>query len=272
MKIKDSCILITGAASGIGRSLAYATARRGGRLALVDCDADALEATTAAIAQAVPSAPPPVAVCADVEQPADVAHMVQAATERLGGLDILVNNAGRCVYGSTERTSVPDFEWLLRVNFLGPLRGMFAVLPAMKKQGGGLIVNIASLAVFHGVPYLGAYSASKAALTALSQSLRAELAGTGVRILLVHPNDTETNLFKTEKKVGGARRPDGPFDDPDRVAGAIARAIEADKRDLILTLEGKALAVVEAVVPGVTEAAMRHFARTLRDETEVCHA
>lgn len=263
MRLEGKRILITGASSGIGAALARAAAQKGARLVLAARRFEALEALAAGIA------PAPLVVRCDVTDAAQVEALVEAARGALGGVDALVNNAAASVYGDAERTAVEDFERLMAVNFFGPLRATLALLPDMRRQGDGLIVNIASLAALHGVPYLGAYAASKAALAALSQSLRAELAGTGVRVLTVYPGYTRTPLFTREKKVGGARRPSRGYVPAETVARAIVRAIEQDRRELVLSLRGRLLNVLRGVLPAFVDQVMQHIAARLRVNKEV---
>jgi len=268
MNLTGRHVLITGASSGIGRELASVLASRGARLALAARRIERLRQVSDEIALGHPGVERPLAVECDVTDGAAVRHLVGATIETLGALDVLINNAGVCVYGETARTPLEDFERLLDVNFLGPVRAMFEALPFMRRQGQGLIVNVASLAAVRGVPYLGAYGASKSALATLSESLRAELAGTGVRVMVVYPDYTESDIYASEKKVGGARRPDGPYAPTRDVAEAIVRAIEADRRDLMLSSRGRLMAALDGVLPGAVERAMVRLAKELREEDE----
>jgi hypothetical protein len=145
---------------------------------------------------------------------------------------------------------------------------MREALPFMLRRESGLIVNVATVAALHGVPYLAAYGASKAALVSLSQSLRAELDGTGVGVMIVYPGYTDTEIFGVEKRVGGARRPAGTYAPADGVAEAIARGIEAGRRDVFLTARGRLLSVLAGAAPFIVERAMRRIARELRDTTD----
>jgi short-subunit dehydrogenase len=138
----------------------------------------------------------------------------------------------------------------------------------MKETGKGLIINIASVAAMHGIPYAGAYSASKAALVALSQSFRAELAKSGISIMIVYPGYTQTNFFKIEKKVGGARRPTGPYTPVTKVARSIIKAIESERLDLVLSLGGKALRFSQSLMPWLAERVMQRIAYKLADKKE----
>ena len=266
MKLDGKRVLLTGASSGIGLALARVLAARGAVLAISSRSAERLEQLSEELASACPGIRKPLPVACDVADGESVRHLIGACVETFGTVDALINNAGICVYGSAEKTSLINFRTLLDVNFLGPVQAMLEVLPFMKRQGHGLIVNVSSVAAIHGVPYLGAYGASKAALVALSQSMRAELAGSGVRVMLVYPDYTESAIFENETKVGGARRPEGPYAPTAGVAEAIVRAIEAEKRDLILGARGKALAFFDGTAPQLVENAMRKIAAELREE------
>jgi short-subunit dehydrogenase len=265
MRIDGTRVIVTGASSGIGRALAISLAQRGAVLTLAARRGDRLEEVAREIAERRPSSPRPVAVPCDVSDAQDVTTLVGGTVERLGSVDVLVNNAGISVFGEEVRTSVDDYRDLMSVNFFGALHSMREVLPFMRRQGSGLIVNVASVAALHGVPYLAAYCASKAALVALSQSLRAELHGSGIRVMIVYPGYTETEIFEREKRVGGARRPPGNYASAADVAEAITRGIEADARDLYMTSRGRALSVLRGLAPPIVERAMRSIARELAD-------
>jgi len=269
MRIEGKRVLITGASSGIGLALTTVLARNGAVLALTSRRSDRLREVAKEIGSAFPHIPTPLAIPCDVAKKESVRKLIKDCTNHLGGIDVLINNAGISVYGDTERTSLEDFHSVMDVNFFGALHCMLEVIPDMKKQGKGIIVNIASVAAKHGVPYLAAYCASKAALVALSQSLRAELSKKGILIMIVYPGYTQTNIFKNEKKVGGAHRPPGPYVSASKVAEAIVRAIKAKKRDLFLSLEGRTLALFQELLPWLVENTMQRIASKLRDKKEV---
>ena len=262
-------VLITGASSGIGRALALELDRRGAILALASRAAERLRGTAGLIAAVNAPRPAPLAIRCDVTSDLQVRRLCRECDERLGGIDVLVNNAGTGVYGATLKTSLEDFRSVLEVNTFGALRCILEAVPVMKRQGRGLVVNVLSVAALHGVPYLAAYSASKAALFAACQSLRAELAGDGISVLNVLPNYTETDFFRNEKKVGGARRPRGPYAPPEEVARAIAEAMESGKRNVVLSVEGKALRLFARAFPRLVEARMARIARRLGEAPEV---
>lgn len=268
MRIDRKHVIVTGASSGIGRALAISLAKRGARVTLASRRMERLDAVAREIAERFPAAPPAAAVRCDVSNQADASTLIGGAVERFGGVDVLVNNAGVSVFGEAGRTSLDDYRDVMAVNFFGALHCMREVLPFMLRRESGLIVNVATVAALHGVPYLAAYGASKAALVALSQSLRAELDGTGVSVMIVYPGYTQTEIFDAEKKVGGARRPPGRYASADSVAEAIARGIEAGRRDVFLTARGRALSVLRGLAPSVVERAMRRIAHELRDTPE----
>jgi NAD(P)-dependent dehydrogenase (short-subunit alcohol dehydrogenase family) len=123
----------------------------------------------------------------DVTQEASVELCVRTVLERAGRLDVLVNNAGCGVIGPLEETSLEEARSLFEVNFFGVHRMVRAVLPIMRRQGGGRILNLSSAAALLGIPYEGLYCASKAALEAYSEALRVEVAGFGVQVALIEP-------------------------------------------------------------------------------------
>jgi len=270
-ELKGKRVLITGGSSGIGRALALECAGKGAVLAIAARRLEELEKAGRDISQAYPDGEIPLAIPCDMTNGESVGRLIKSCVDRWGSLDILVNNAGIGVYGDADKTSLADFRAIMEVNYFGALQSILNVLPFMRKAGHGLIVNITSIAAKHGVPYLAAYSASKAALAALSQSLRAELAQDGISLMIVYPGYTETDFFSKEKKVGGAVRPSKPYAPPEKVARAIVRAIEREKRDVVLSSEGRALAFIEKIFPRLVEAAMRRIAVKLRDPKEAVY-
>lgn len=222
----EAIAVITGASSGIGRATAAAFAVRGYRLVLgarrevlLKQASDALSARYGVEAVAVPC---------DVRVAADVQRLIDTAVERFGGLSVLVNNAGIGFYGRVEDTSEEDFRDLLDTNLLGVFHGLRAAVPVMRRQRHGHIVVVGSVVGKVSWPYHGAYAASKFALSGLTQSLRAELAGSGVSVSLILPGSTRTEFFR----AAGVRlpryrpRPLGVVQSPETVAQAIVRSVE----------------------------------------------
>lgn len=264
MKTRGARVLVTGASSGIGRATSLALAGKGARLAITSRGADRLTKVADEIVRVFPDTPAPIAVPCDVADIEAVHTLMEDCLRQLGSIDVLINNAGIGVYGEVEKTSAEDFRSVMNVNFFGAVNCMLEVLPIMRSAGHGIIVNVTSIAAIHGVPFLGAYCATKSALVSLSQSLRAELAGSGVRIVLVYPGYTETDFYASEKRVGTARRPEGPYAPPKGVARAIVKAVEYEKNDVILSMTGKSLALAERFVPWFVEKVMAKLATQLR--------
>ena len=265
-EIDGERVILTGASSGIGKALAFELARKGARIVLTSRRLDLLNRVADEITHALPGVTTPLAMACDVTNMEQVRRVIHVCKEDLGGLDILINNAGMGVYGESEKTSLEDFRSLMEVDFFGSVHFILEALPLMRKARRGLIVNISSVAARYGVPYLGAYSASKAALAALSQSLDAELAGSGISVLTVYPGYTQTDFFRKEKRVGGARRPAGPYGPPQKVAQAVVKAIEKKKYELVLSMEGKALSLCQGLMPWLVRRGMERMARNLREK------
>jgi NAD(P)-dependent dehydrogenase (short-subunit alcohol dehydrogenase family) len=179
--IAGRVVLITGASSGIG----YATAKR---LAEAGCRVFGTSRKTTQSPDGITMLP------MDVREMQSVAACVGAVIREAGHIDALVNNAGYGIAGSIEDTSVDDMVRQLDTNFLGALRVVQAVLPHMRSQHSGRIVQVSSLAARIGIPFQGAYSASKAALSIMSEALSIELAPFGIGVVLVEPGDTKTNF------------------------------------------------------------------------------
>ena len=194
-------VLITGASSGIGQACAEQLARNGWRVF----------GTSRSAAGASPgaSANPTVngsfeLIQMDVEDEASVRQGVDIVLARAGRLDAVVNNAGISIMGSVEDTSIEEAKAQLETNFFGVLRVCQATLPILRRQGGGHIVNISSLAGLIGLPFSGLYSASKFALEGVSESLRMECRQFGVRVVLVEPGDFRTNITVRRRTVQAA--------------------------------------------------------------------
>lgn len=185
---------ITGAASGLGRAFALELARDGWRLGLADLSAERLERVRAEVIAAGGRA---TAYIGDVASPAFVESALNACALEGGGLDLLINNAGVAVAGLIEATPAEDWRWAMETNLLGVVHGCRAALPLMRRQGAGAILNVASSAGFAAAPRMGAYSASKAGVIALTETLAAELEDSGVQASVAMPGFFRTGLLET---------------------------------------------------------------------------
>jgi 3-oxoacyl-[acyl-carrier protein] reductase len=192
MRLAAKIALVTGAASGFGAEIARTFAREGAKVVLLDIDADGAEAVAAAIGPAA------LAVAGDVTMAHDVGYAVERALASHGRLDIVVNNAGW-----THRNrpllevSEAEFDKVYAVNVKSIYLMMQAVVPVMRRQGGGTIINIGSTAGIRPRPGLTWYNGSKGAVHVLSRSMAAELAPDKIRVNCVAPVIGETGLLES---------------------------------------------------------------------------
>ena len=183
--------VITGAGSGIGRALAERLSAHGSPVAIVDADEGALAETEAMLAG--PSLVRPLDVRDRQGQLAFAAAVAEWAPAPIGGV---FNNAGVALVSTVADASPEDDEWLISVNFDGVVHGVRAFLPLLLEQRSGVIVNTSSVFGLAGIPFQSAYCASKFAVRGFTESLRHELAGTGVRAVTVHPGGVKTNIAR----------------------------------------------------------------------------
>jgi len=257
-------IIITGASSGIGKKLAVILAECGAKLVLVARNKQKLEEVRLDVLKRHnPSFFPLIYTC-DISDRYQVKNMVNTIVDLIGGVDILINNAGIGVYGEFEAHDVSDFQQVMNVNFFGALNCILEVLPWMRRSGKGQIINVASIAAIHGIPYLSAYCASKAALVSTCQSLRAELSNTNIEIKIIYPGYTDTAFFMNEKKVGKASRPKTHFQSPENVAHQILKIIEKSRSEKVLSIDGLKLLFLQKYMPGLLEKLLSRYAISLR--------
>jgi NAD(P)-dependent dehydrogenase (short-subunit alcohol dehydrogenase family) len=232
-----SVVIVTGASSGIGRTTAIRLARAGHTVVLAARRADELETVAAEIIAAGGAA---VAVPTDVRDPAATAALIERATGLTGRLDGLVNNAG--VGGATSILAADaDVAQVVEVNLLGPIRLMRAVVPIMREQRAGSIVNIGSVAGEIGIG--GVYSASKFALRGMTDSVRRELTGTGIGVTLIEPGFIAGDA--------NSRRPGLPG--PEIVAAAVERALRRPRRRIVVPAKYRAAILLANALPRITD-------------------
>jgi NAD(P)-dependent dehydrogenase (short-subunit alcohol dehydrogenase family) len=186
--IEDKIALITGVSSGIGRETAQLLEERGARVF-----------GTVREARSPGAIPNVELLCLDVTDDLSVTNAVNVVLGRAGRIDMLINNAGYGLSGALEETSVEEARQLFETNFFGVARLTQAVLPAMRRQGDGRIVNVSSVLGFLPAPHRGMYAASKHALEGYTETLDHEVRTFGIRALLVEPALTKTNIGKNTK-------------------------------------------------------------------------
>lgn len=186
-------VLITGGCAGIGRALAMRLAQAGARLVIFDLDQQALDSLAQHLADHHNAEA--LGVLCDVADAAAVEQAMALTVERFGGIDVLVNNAGITHRSSFADTELAVFQRIMAVNYFGALHCTKAALPSLVARGGQIIV-LSSLSGFSPLLYRSAYNASKHALHGLFETLRYELTGSGVNVMLVCPGFTATDLRK----------------------------------------------------------------------------
>ncbi|GCD36268.1 short chain dehydrogenase [Streptomyces chrestomyceticus JCM 4735] len=247
-------VLVTGAASGIGRATAFAFAEAGARVVAVDRDAEGA-ARTADLARLV-GAPQAWAETVDVSDEAAMEKLADKVAAEYGTVDVLVNNAGIGLSGSFLSTTTEDWKKVLDVNLWGVIHGCRLFGRQMAERGqGGHIVNTASAAAFQPSKVLSAYGASKAAVLMLSESLRAELAGQGIGVTAICPGIVNTNITTTARFTGVSA------DEEKRRQAKVARAYGLRNYPPEKVADAILRAVVrnEAVVPVTPEARGAHL-------------
>ncbi|THF69201.1 SDR family oxidoreductase [Deinococcus sp. Arct2-2] len=224
MNVQDSVVIITGASMGIGEATARVFAAAGAKLVLAARSADKL----AAIAQSLPSGAKTLIVPTDMTDPVQVNALIEKTYERFGRIDILINNAGQSAIGPVATIDPEVYRQIIELNLFGPLYALQAVVPKMRAQGGGVIINISSSVSKMAIPGIGAYASTKYALNGLSLTARNELAADNIRVVLFHPGQTTTDFGKNALRPAdlGNWRPGGnqPMPAPDS-AEAVAHTI-----------------------------------------------
>jgi NAD(P)-dependent dehydrogenase (short-subunit alcohol dehydrogenase family) len=251
--------LITGCSTGLGRHLAQAVLARGYNAVVTARDA----AKVQDLVDAYPDTA--LALALDVTEDTQVTNTVQRAEERFGGVDVLVNNAGYGYRAAVEEGEEPEVAKLFATNFFGPVAMIKAVLPGMRARRDGAIVNLSSIGARISPPGSGYYSAAKAALEAMSASLRKELEPLGITVTVVEPGGFRTDfagrsLHQSRDAIAdyadtaGRRRKEHDTahgtqpGDPARAAQAIITAVEAPDSPFLLLLGKDALAGFRAVI------------------------
>jgi len=245
--------VVTGAASGIGEALARDLAGRGMDLVLLDIDADRL----AAVADSLPGrVDHRVVDLSDADATASVAAAVLA---RHPQIRLLINNAGVALAGRFDQVTLDEFEWVIRVNFLGTVRLTHALLPALKAEPGSHLVNLSSLFGIIAPGGQAAYSASKFAVRGFTEALRQELAVDGIGVTAVHPGGIKTRIGESAK-VGSGVPPEYAAAhsddwkrlltlDPAVAAAVILRGVERRRERVLITRTAKVLDLVARTLP-----------------------
>jgi NAD(P)-dependent dehydrogenase (short-subunit alcohol dehydrogenase family) len=204
-------ILITGASSGIGAVCAEHLQRGGHKV---------YGAGRRFQNQETPSFE---TVEMDVNADAQVQDGVRRIAEKEGRLDVVINNAGFGIEGAIEETSIEEAKALFETNFFGTVRVCQAVLPSMRQQRSGLIINISSIGGLISIPFQGFYSASKFAIEGMTEALRTEVLSFGIRVVLVEPGDFKTPFRERRRQSAGSEKSTAYSDGFDKVLAAVRK-------------------------------------------------
>jgi short-subunit dehydrogenase len=230
MEVKGKVIIVTGASDGIGEAVARKLAHAGAKVVLAARSDEKL----AVLAHEFPGS---VAVHADMTQQADIQNLIDRTMEIDGRIDILINNAGQGMMGPAENIDIDKYKHIMNLNVYGPLYAMQLVIPKMREQGGGMIVNISSRVSKNYYPNLSAYASTKYALNAISLTAREELKKDNIVVSVFHPKMTATSFGKNSVNARPeaaaayaeqARARGLEVDTPEQVAGKILELIKSE--------------------------------------------
>jgi len=267
--------LVTGSAGGIGAGIALAALAAGDRVVATDLDLGRLNAVYAGYGEQVLSAK------LDIRDPAQALGVVSAGLERFGRLDVLVNNAGYGQFGPFEEIEAEAIERQFATNVLGTFNVTRAVLPVLRAQRSGHVINMSSNGGFKGVAGASMYSASKFALEGFSESLAQEISGFGIKLTLVEPGAFRTDFLDSRSlKLGSAEIPDydeyraraqaifaarnhQQVGDPARLGNAVVQLVREQHPPLRFIAGADALKVVEDKLAAVAEETARWRELTL---------
>jgi short-subunit dehydrogenase len=251
---------ITGASSGIGLACATHLAREGIAVLLGARRRDRLERAVSDIEAAGGRAS---AIEIDVTREADNVRLIAEAQARFGRLDIMICNAGFGYYGTLEETPPDIMRRMIDVNYLGTFLGARAALPVFRRQRSGHLIFVSSIVGRRGIPFMGGYSATKAAQACLAESLRSEFAGSAIHVSCVYPISTRTEFHEAmTRDYGQSVSGLGPRQSVEDVARAVIGCIEHPRPEVYPHTMSRALAVLNVVAPAFTDRMVRKYGRS----------
>lgn len=258
---KDQVAVVTGGASGIGRSIATALHAAGARVVLADANADLVGSVAVELGEGAR------AERVDVTDSVAVQRLIDGTVSREGRLDLLFNNAGIAVFADARDTSLDDWNRQIDVNLRGVVHGIVAGYPVMRRQGHGHIVNTASAAGLIPSPATIAYAATKHAVVGLSLTLRAEARLYGVRVSVVCPGLIQTPIVQAAKIVGPTRETvlaDSRLRlySSDRLARSVLRGVARNRGVIPFTPEVRLMWLLHRISPAISGAIMSRIYKT----------
>ncbi|MDT0496215.1 SDR family NAD(P)-dependent oxidoreductase [Algiphilus sp. W345] len=257
---RNAAAVVTGAGSGIGKSFACELARRGGTVLCVDLDASRAEEIAELVNQLGGRG---FAYTCDVGDEAQFAELAARADELLGRpTTLVINNAGVGVGGRIGDVNLDDWRWCLNVNLWGVIHGCHFFAPRFRDLGYGGIINTASAAGFAAAPEMTTYNVTKSAVLSLSETLSAELAGSGVHVSVLCPTIVPTNIinesrFPSERKAFAAKAMEKwAFTDSGKVARMTLDALDRNRLYVLPQWDGRLMWRFKRTAPGLYARAM----------------
>ena len=252
--MKDKVVIITGASSGIGKALAFSFGNERAKIVITGRkEAPLLEVSNELSKLGIDN----LAIISDVSIENDNVEMVKKTIEKYGKIDILINNAGISMRAMFEDCDVSVIKTLMDINFYGTVYATKYALPYIKATKGS-IVGVSSIAGYRGLPVRSGYSASKFAMNGFLEALRTELLHTGVHVLTACPGFTASNIRVASlgadgNSKGDSMRDEGNMMSSEEVADRILKAVKSRDRDMILTLQGKAIVLINKLFPKLAD-------------------
>jgi uncharacterized protein len=260
MKLRGKVTVITGASMGIGEEIAKLFAREGARLVLCSRKLDKLEEAR----QRIGAGENAISVVCDVSKRDQVDALMRAALAQFGRIDILINNAGFGLNESLAELDMTQCRQLFETNLFGAMECMQAVIPIMRQQGGGDIVNISSVSGHISMPYMSVYAASKHGMQAIGRAVRVELQKHNINVLTVSPGYIATDFSqhmlqgKSGQRVSGSAKYGAK---PEVVAKATLRGLLRRKREVVVPWFYRIAIKLYENFPGLAERGIRRRLR-----------
>jgi len=256
MLCRDQIVVITGASMGIGEALTRAFLEQGARVLMSSRNLAALEQARSRVG----SLDRTIALACDVRERKQIESLVTQTRKQFGKIDVWVNNAGYGLLDSIASMSMEECRKIFDTNLFGAIECMQVVIPLLKEQGRGTIINISSLVGHLPVPHLGAYSATKHALNAISEAARLELEASGIRVISVCPGRIQTQFGTNTVRGREGKRLGESFQkgiSAERCARAILRGYLRGSREVFVPWHAGVVAHLYEIFPAVVEFALR---------------
>jgi len=264
LEIANKVVVITGGSMGIGEAIGKAFVDEGAYCVLLSRDAARAEAARTRIGKTDRT----MALACDVRNREEMDRVISLTRHHFQRIDVWVNNAGHGVSDAVATMDMPAFRGMFETNFFGTVEAMQAVLPLMREQGSGTVINISSVAGHLPVPFLAGYSATKFAMNAMGKAANVEMAGTGVNVLTVCPGYVKTNFGANVVKgrdsanwVKTVKPQNQQGISAERVARAVLTGYRKQKREVIVPWTMHPVVKIYQLFPRVVEKVMVRMAR-----------